>query len=139
MTTEPIASPRQPPAPASIKLVSHSLLFYWWPVWACGLVLGVLSLLDGHRLAILPEGSRLEAGIEGPQSTAYRLVVPGNREPTLPTAVKDADGESFPVRVATNAGTGMVFCAVLLVVIFSISVPLRGLWSVVVLLGLVIV
>jgi hypothetical protein len=109
MTTEPTAAG----VPGSIKLVSHSLLFYWWPVWACGLVLGVLSLLSGYRLAVLAEDSRLEAGTHVAQA--------------------------FPVRVLASSNEGMVFLVVLLVVVFSTSIPLRGLWSLVVLLGLVLV
>jgi hypothetical protein len=128
-----------PTQPTSIKLVSHSMLFYWWPIWACGLILGLLSLLSGYRLAVLPEGTRLEARTQKAQSTTYLLVLPGNREATLPLTVKGQDGESFPVRVSADPSYGMVFCVVLLLVIFSTTIPLRGLWSLVVFLGFLLV
>ena len=37
-----------------ITIISHSTLFYWWPVWAVGFLLGILSLLWGDRMAVVP-------------------------------------------------------------------------------------
>jgi hypothetical protein len=89
------------PANATIKLVSHSMLFYWWPVWVCGLVLGALSMASGHRMPVSPDND-------------------------------------ISVHMISTPNAGILFCAVLLVVVFSTNIPLRGLWSLVVLLGLVI-
>lgn len=35
-----------------VVLVGHSSLFYWWPVWALSLFLGVHSLMFGREIAI---------------------------------------------------------------------------------------
>ena len=40
--------------PREVRVVAHSMLFYWWPVWAVGFVMAGLTWLDGHRLAIVP-------------------------------------------------------------------------------------
>src|SRR5438874_4544665 len=40
-----------------IKIVSHSNLFYWWPVWAVGFLMGILTFVDDHRMVILPAHS----------------------------------------------------------------------------------
>ena len=37
-----------------MKVISHSNLFYWWPVWAAGFILGLVSWFDGGRMAVLP-------------------------------------------------------------------------------------
>ena len=40
-----------------IRLYSHSDIFYWWPVWALGFFLALLTYLDGGRLAVVPAGT----------------------------------------------------------------------------------
>src|ERR1700722_18377323 len=119
--------PEAPPSPesASIKLVSHSMLFYWWPVWAVGLLFGVLSLLSGSRLAIVPEGARLRpAGETAPEQT-FELIVPKDRAGLLLEAARAKDDPAFRIPVDPNKNFGIVFCVVLLVVIFSTNIPLR--------------
>src|SRR4051812_42151861 len=58
-TATPLHQP-PPPMPEKqqeIKIVSHSNLFYWWPVWAVGFLMAAITFFDGHRLAIVPEGT----------------------------------------------------------------------------------
>src|SRR4051812_46708939 len=43
--------------PTEVKVISHSNLFYWWPVWVVGFILGIISFLDGSMMAILPPKS----------------------------------------------------------------------------------
>jgi hypothetical protein len=38
-----------------MKIYSHSLLFYWWPVWAIGYVLAVVSWLGGVQVSLIPD------------------------------------------------------------------------------------
>ena len=41
-----------------IVIVSHSNLFYWWPVWAVGFLVTILSLpSDNYRMAFVPPGT----------------------------------------------------------------------------------
>jgi hypothetical protein len=123
--------------PTSITLVSHSMLFYWWPVWLVGFVLGVMSLQAGYRLAIIPEGTKLQPGTERSQGRTYELVVPAN-QPDLATLARSSPQEPFPVALAASRTMGLLFCFVLLVVIFSTNIPLRGLWSAIVVLLLLL-
>src|SRR5215217_6237360 len=40
-----------------IRVYSHSPLFYWWPVWLFGFIFSLITLMDGHRLMIVPGDS----------------------------------------------------------------------------------
>jgi hypothetical protein len=135
-----VAQERTPPAearPREVRIVAHSMLLYWWPVWAVGLLLAGLTWLDGHRLAVVPGGTMAVEGSEGRPDAlvlpagAHLLQDPVTREPRQPT-----------LRMAGQAGYGVVFVVLVLVVVFVTNVPIRGLWSVVlvitVLLGTII-
>jgi hypothetical protein len=37
----------QEPVPEAVKLFSHSNLFYWWPVWAVGYTLALMTWMSG--------------------------------------------------------------------------------------------
>jgi hypothetical protein len=116
------AAPKAPPADGSrdreIVVISHSGLFYWWPVWAIGLVFALATLVDGHRLAIVPRGAHAEAKAaaagEGDQQVEHRI------------------------RIAASKNYGVIFVVVLLLVILITNVPLRGLWSVIVLIVVIL-
>src|SRR6516164_6949566 len=68
-------SSQAPKAPAAtvqpqsneIRIVSHSNLFYWWPVWAVGFIMGILTYADGHRMAIVPSDTEVlrNASVKG--------------------------------------------------------------------------
>lgn len=119
-----------------ITIVSHSTLFYWWPVWTIGFLLGILSLLSGNRMAIVPKDTEVvrRAEVVGPtkegKETRYKdrevLVLPApdakNPEPVL---------SDDPVRlhIAKGKGFGVLFATVLLLVVVITNVPLRGMWS----------
>lgn len=129
------------PAPASepvtITIISHTGLLYWWPVWAAGFILAGLTWVDGERLATVPEGTKVSA--RGDKT--YELTMPDGPNPALKAAAKASEkGEdAFPVRVSGSRNYGMVFIAVLLLVILGSNAPLRGLWSLVALLALLLV
>ena len=109
------------------------MLFYWWPVWAVGLLLAGLSWWDGHRLAIVPAGTQVVEGFDG---GGEALVPPaGAHLPRDPATGKPRE----PVlRVASHSGYGVVFVVVVLLVVFITNVPIRGLWSVVAIITLVL-
>jgi hypothetical protein len=44
----------------NIKIVSHSPLFYWWPVWAVGFLMAFLTYVDGRLMALVPAGTVAE-------------------------------------------------------------------------------
>jgi hypothetical protein len=119
-----------------ITIVSHSALFYWWPVWAVGFLLGILSLLWGDRMVVVPPETEAVRGAEviGPtqegKETRYKdrdvlvLPAPDDRHP-------DHRLSDNPLRlhIARNKNFGVLFVIVLLLVIFITNVPLRGMWS----------
>ncbi|HKI35107.1 MAG TPA: hypothetical protein VKA46_24840 [Gemmataceae bacterium] len=118
-----VAQEKTPPAvpgPREVKIVSHSMLFYWWPVWAIGLLMAFLTYLDGHLLAIVPKGTEAKEGLQVSGDPRDALVLPPNEHVTQPT-----------LHVASHSGYGVVAGVVLLLVIFITNVPIRGMTSVV--------
>jgi hypothetical protein len=135
------ATPTSPAVPSVaepvITVISHTGLLYWWPVWLVGFVLSGLTFFSGGRMAIVPEGTKVRE--LGP--TVYELTVPDRPTAALQQAAEaTARGDNaFPVRMSGNRNYGMVFVVVLLFVIFGSNVPLRGLWSLVAILALLVV
>jgi hypothetical protein len=136
MSTAPASAPPSPthsPDEIEIRIVSHSNLFYWWPVWAIGIILGLLSMFFGDRMAIVPKDSQLvshgkvtdeDTNVTYEQRTA--IVMPAK------TSLKKDEG--LKLHVSPSKNYGVIFAAVLLLVIVITNVPLRGMWSVVVIL-----
>jgi hypothetical protein len=120
-----------------IVVISHTGLLYWWPVWLVGFVLSVLTWFGGERLAIVPAGTKIKAVT----SKVYQLTVPARSNGSLDQALEAAakGEEPFPVRVSASRDAGTVFMVVLLLVVFGSNVPLRGLWSVIAILVLLVV
>src|SRR5580698_10103290 len=99
----PSASSLPPPVPPAgrpprreITLISHSMLFYWWPIWLLGFILATWTWMDNSRLAIVPDKSRLEfhkddqLGSDA-DSTVYRLAVKNPSTKSLENAKKVSD------------------------------------------------
>jgi hypothetical protein len=130
MPVVPVRSPER-----EIRIYSHSSLFYWWPVWAVGFLMAVLTLLDGHRMALVPSGTLAEGGRIVPgheaQGETYVLIAPKGK--ALP---KNRDQELIQpyLHMAADKNLGVVFASVLLIIILVSNVPLRGLWSLTVVL-----
>jgi hypothetical protein len=112
-----------------VRIVAHSTLFYWWPVWAVGLLMAGLTWLDGQRLAIVPAGTQVVEGFEGGREA---LVLPAGAH--LPRDATTGKPSEPTIRVAHRSGYGVIFFVVLLLVVFITNVPIRGLWSLVVVL-----
>lgn len=133
-----------PAAKREITLISHSMLFYWWPIWVVGFIMAGITYFENHRLAIVPEGSKvtvLEKDEKG-APTAYRLAVaqPTKSLEEAREATEKAGTEpTFITRVSQKPWMGPVFCVVLLLTVVITNVPLRGLWSFLVLLLFVVV
>lgn len=133
MSSVPTSVPTVPPPASSpreeIKLISHSNLFYWWPVWFTALVMALWTLAENHRMAIVPDRVTVS---QDAASNTYTLKAPtGQTTKSLEDAVR-VSGSSEPAfrpRVSQNAVPGVMFAVVLLVTIFVTNVPLRGLWT----------
>jgi hypothetical protein len=140
MSTQPDSPPTHKPSlqPVTIRVVSHTALIYWWPVWLVGLILAGLTYADGTRLAVLPPETTVK---EIQPNKVYELTMTKQPSPSLESAAAHtAKGQdAFPSRIAGNKNYGIVYIAVLLLVIFGSNVPLRGLASLVAILAVFLV
>jgi hypothetical protein len=113
-----------------IVVYHHSTLFYWWPVWALGFLLGIISFVSGWRMATVPAGTEaVQASKVVTQSKDYKdvevLVLPsdekhpGPKLPDRPTKLRTYPGKNL----------GVLFATVLLLVLVFTNIPLRGMWS----------
>src|SRR5262249_31616055 len=123
-----------------IVIVSHSTLFYWWPVWALGFVFFALSYFGPTRMALVPPGTEVqrEAVVEheGRKVVRDTLIAPeGHHLPTDPVTNKLIEPH---VRISPSKGYGVVFMVVLFLIVLITNVPLRGMWSVMVLVVLLL-
>ena len=138
--------------PREIKLISHSPIFYWWPIWLLGYILAIITLIDGTRLAIIPPDSKLavippdskqQASPEGQKSESFKLTVSKPITNSLDSGVKASNDPTSPptfkTRVSERPWMGPVYCTVLLLTILITNVPMRGLWSFLVILLLIVV
>jgi hypothetical protein len=125
-----------PGARREVRIVSHSMLFYWWPVWVVGFLMAGLTYLDGHRLAIVPAGTKAveSVQVQGFEGDRAALVLPEGDK--LPQDPDTKEAKQPTLRVATHSGYGVFSVAVLLLVLFITNVPIRGLASVVVIITL---
>src|SRR5262249_28314407 len=62
MSTTPQPVAPSPPAPShepdEVRVLSHSNIYYWWPVWAVGFILGLWTWFgDGHLMVTVPPES----------------------------------------------------------------------------------
>jgi len=112
-----------------VRVYGHSNLFYWWPVWAVGFLMAALTFLDGHRMAIVPDGTKVE--------NDQVLVAPAGQT-IAPGTARSSDPDP-QLRVAATNTYGMVFAGTLLLVVMVTNFTLRGLASLIVVAGLVIV
>jgi hypothetical protein len=122
--------------PKEIVIISHSTIFYWWPVWLVGFLMAAFTYLSGHVMALVPPGTVAEsaqtvAGQEGPQDV---LVLPTGKQ--LP--VDRATGMPLQPRLpmAVSNSPGVIFAVTLCLVIVITNVHMRGLWSVIVILAI---
>ena len=128
------------PHKREITLVSHSMLFYWWPIWLLGVSMALVTYFEDHRLAILPSGSVVTVSEKDEKATTYRVAVSNPPTKSLDQATAaSGDEQPFPTRISNKAWMGPVFCVVLLLTVVITNVPLRGLWSFLVLLMLVVI
>jgi hypothetical protein len=117
-------SPR-PEDAVEIRIVSHATLFYWWPVWAIGFILGLLSFF-GERMVIVPKDSSIVHTVKVAEEERTAIV--------LPSKATLHEDKALKLHVSPSKNYGVIFATVLLLVIVITNVPLRGMWSVVVIL-----
>jgi hypothetical protein len=143
----PFAAPHPAPsmptsARKAITLISHSMLFYWWPIWLLGYVLALMTYLEDHRLAIVPDHAKIALIQENPTTIDFKLTVPKPATKSLDRARTASENNTqeaaFKPRVTQKAWMGPVFCVVLLLTMVITNLPARGLWSFMVILVIII-
>jgi len=146
--TPPVPPPPAPPRPANkneIVIYSHSNLFYWWPVWAVGFLMAILTLVEDRYMVVVPRGTKAIPDVtvthrEGPKKTEERAayVLPEGRElPKFNPERSDSPPADPEVHVTGKRGYGVLFCMVLVLVVVITNVPLRGMWSILVIVSIV--
>src|SRR5262249_4092196 len=133
---EPMATSSPASSPNEIVIISHSPIFYWWPVWFVGFLMAVWTYFSGDLMAVVPVGTvaereRTVSGHDGPRDV---LILP----PSAQLRVDPATGAVLQprLRMAANNNLGMIFVTVLCLVIVITNIHLRGLWSVLAILGI---
>jgi len=120
----PVAATSLHSGKREIRIISHSNLFYWWPVWAVGFLMGMISFFSGSVMAVAPHGSTWKGESEG-NKVQYVLETKNPTSDATPP-------EPLHLSVSNSKNPGVLFCVVLLLVIVITNVPLRGLWSAIV-------
>src|SRR5262245_42694708 len=124
-------------SPKEIVVISHSPIFYWWPVWFVGFLMAVLTYYDGHLMAIVPVGTVAERArtVSGHPDPHDVLVLPPDAQ--LPVAPETGAVLQPRLRMAASNSLGIIFVTTLCLVIIITNIHLRGLWSVLAILGIV--
>jgi hypothetical protein len=128
--TPPVAAPVVTP-PVELVLISHSPLFYWWPVWVVGFLVAALSYLEGHQIAFVPPGTvamrdQTIVGLEGRRDV---LITPEGQP--LPIETETEELKQPQRRMAASNNLGILWVMTLCLVILITHVKLRGMSSVV--------
>ncbi len=125
-----------------IKLISHSPLFYWWPVWFFGFFMAAWTYVENHRFAALPADTKIVATAADGTPKSYILTTNKDLTKVMQQAVtlsKNDFDNGFPTRVSHHAWLGTIFILILILTVIITNVPLRGLWSFVVIIMVVVI
>jgi len=134
MSTASASPSTLPSKPRDITVYSHSMLFYWWPVWFVGYILAALTLWDHHLLMVVTIHAEAKS-VEFKDGIERNVVIVPDGESLL----KDKKGSLIQptLYVAQSKNYGVIFCLTLLLTIFITSVSLRGMWSILVIVVIV--
>lgn len=136
-----------PQRASEIKLISHSTLFYWWPVWVLAFFMAAWTYLENNRLAILPPHGAVKAK-EGEAGKYEFTFTNAKGEATTTESLTEAvdlnkaaeaKNEPFPTRVSRHPALGVIFLIVLMLTVVVTNVPLRGLWAFIVLMSFALI
>ncbi len=128
-----------------VVVYRHSNLFYWWPVWLLGGIFALVSYFGDQHMAIVPAHTKAaenrKVQIASDKDTLEQrdvLILPEGKK--LETH-KDAEGNDIrdpTIYVPPHRVFGTIYVFVLLIVVVLTSITLRGLWSVLVLMTVVL-
>jgi hypothetical protein len=140
--------------PGEVTIISHSNLFYWWPVWVVGFIMAGITAYDnvhagfisGHPKVIQIDGplnyqfvdqTGEEDKTRYPKDNVSAIITDNKTDPFPMTRHGGQDKHTFPV-MSNSKSLGVIFAITLLLVIVITNVPLRGLWSVIVIVIIVL-
>ncbi len=120
--------------PREVIVLSHSPLFYWWPVWVVGFLMAALSYWQGYQVAFVPRGTKAERGMEvkGVRGPRDVLIAPAGR--ALPADSASDELAQPRLWMTQSNNPGILWAVTFFLVILITHVTLRGIWSVVVIL-----
>lgn len=149
----PASVPPKPPQEQpkrGILVISHCSLFYWWPVWAVGFLMFLITWITGEYMVTVPPGTTAQRDVtllvEGkkkgdPMVEEKREAYVLPKDHHLAPIAKPGEPLGPPERphlwMTANKNLGVLFVAVVLLVIAITNIPLRGLWSVIVIVFVV--
>lgn len=135
---KPPVPPPPPPAAASpsqeVIIYGHTALFYWWPVWFFGYIFAALTWVGDYRAAIIPSQSQYDKD----KGTITVKDSKGIHELNKDHHAINENGE-FREHMLVSSSYGILYIFILLLVILITTVPLRGVSSLVVILGIALV
>jgi hypothetical protein len=118
--------------PGELVIYSHSNLFYWWPVWLLAFVMAGWTYYERSHMVFVPAGAVTAQyqEIETPEGRKRDQVkLPGNAAEDPPSQPR--------LYVSSEKSLGVVFVFTLLLVIAITNIPMRGLWSLLMILVIV--
>jgi hypothetical protein len=128
-----------------VVVYRHTNFFYWWPVWLVGFVCAGICGFSERRMAIVPAHTeavmnrQVEVADGGALETRDVLILPKGKHLEK---VEDADGKETPrqptIHTAPHRSVGTIYLGVLLIVIVLTNISMRGLWSVLVMMTVVL-
>ncbi len=153
MSTTPSPAPASPPPPAptparptEVKIYSHSNLFYWWPVWLIGFIMGLITLFSGEYLVVVPNDAEAKRDWKivtprgGQDPPREGILLPADSKHHLEPKKTDDDLKQDPeirLHATSQRYLGVLYAVVLLIVIFITNVPLRGMWSLMIIMMII--
>jgi len=141
MSTSPTTA--KPKVADEIRIISHTTLFYWWPVWAFGFLFAIWTYFEGSRLLIVPKKADMVVSANGEDYTIHFPKADeskGEKKQGFMEVDEAENGKVQPkIKCTQNAWMGPLYLMIIILVIFITNVPLRGLWSIVSIIFLVMV
>ncbi|HVS34648.1 MAG TPA: hypothetical protein VMS17_03635 [Gemmataceae bacterium] len=154
----PFVPPATPEGPHQLTIISHSNLYYWWPVWAFGFVMAVITWAEGYVMVVVPRTAVAYVDAIGEIDTSAKnekgedvttphvltersLIIQAPQADDVTHSglpIKDNGHADNPfIRVSPHRALGVIFVMVLLLVVVGTNVPFRGMWSVMIIVVVV--
>jgi hypothetical protein len=126
-TQQPVLDHGTDPGLLEVRIYSHTGLFYWWPVWALGYLLAILTYFQGKDVPFSDPGKVIAPIEKGAAPIDKGAAADG---------VDDAERSATTVRIHPSKNLGVIFTVVTLLVILMTNVAVRGVSSLTVIIAI---